>query len=172
MTLPESIQLISGAQRFLQTPQAWADLGCGSGLFARALTDLLPATSVVHAVDKEDVLGPEARRSNIVFKLADFEKENLGFTNLDGLLMANSLHYVADQSSCILQLSSCLRRPGGKFILIEYDSEVANKWVPFPVSFARAQALFAAAGFLQIEKIGERKSLYRRGGMYACVCSR
>lgn len=33
--------------------QLWADLGCGSGTFTRALASLLPVGSKVLAVDKE-----------------------------------------------------------------------------------------------------------------------
>lgn len=90
---------------------------------------------------------------------------------LDGILMANSLHYVQDQVACIQQLKTYLRKRTGVIILIEYDTDIVNEWVPYPLSFARAQTIFGDAGFSKIEKIGERPSIYRKDSIYAALIS-
>ncbi|MFL5743412.1 MAG: methyltransferase type 11, partial [Niastella sp.] len=140
------------------------------GLFSEALFTLLPPGSTIHAVDlyKQPNL---PHYPPIIFHQADFVKDKLPIPPLDGILMANSLHYVKEQVGCIKQLKNYLRNGAGVFILIEYDTDSGNQWVPFPVSFARAQSIFGDAGFSRIEKIGERPSMYRRDSMYAALIS-
>jgi SAM-dependent methyltransferase len=169
LELNEAIQLIDGANVFGGPRQNWADLGCGSGLFTRALLSLLPVGSTVHAVDKKNTLLKDHTDSSIIFHRADFEKEDLPLVNLDGILMANSLHYIAEQLSCIRRLNKYLRPEKAHYLLIEYDTIVANQWVPYPLPFAHAQKLFRDAGFLNFKKIAERKSLFREGNIYACL---
>lgn len=149
----------------------WADLGCGRGLFTTAMAQLLPAGSSVYAIDvdaaalsavtvKEDIQLQKIR--------ADFAHDSLPLPPLDGLLMANALHYVADQISFLIKGRQWLKKEG-VLILIEYDTDVANPWVPYPLSFATATRLFTQAGFASVKKIGEQPSLYNRAGMYAAV---
>lgn len=170
MQLPEAIALIQKGIVPLSSPQTWADLGAGNGLFSEALFSILPPGSIIHAVDlhKQPSLQPHP---SIIFHQADFVKDKLPIPALDGILMANSLHYVQEQVACIKQLKAHLHNGAGVFILIEYDTERGNQWVPFPISFARAQLIFRAAGFSKIEKIGERPSRYRRDSIYAALIS-
>jgi SAM-dependent methyltransferase len=169
MQLSEAISLIKKGIVPQNSPQTWADLGAGKGLFSEALFSLLPG-STIHAVDlyKRPNLQHNPR---IIFHQADFVKDILPVPTLDGILMANSLHYVQDQVACIQQLKTHLRNRTGVFILIEYDTDTGNEWVPYPVSFARAQTVFSDAGFSKIEKIGERSSIYRRDSIYAALIS-
>ncbi|AEV97013.1 hypothetical protein A4D02_18405 [Niastella koreensis] len=166
MQLTEAISLIQKGIVPHSTPQTWADLGAGQGLFSEALASILPPGSTIHAVDKQP---NHQLHPPIIFHQADFAKDKLPLPPLDGILMANSLHYVKDQVACIKQLKNYLRNGAGVFILVEYDTDNGNQWVPFPVSFARAQSIFGAAGFPKIEKIGERQSVYRKDSIYAAL---
>lgn len=170
MQLSEAISLIQNGVDSHSLPQTWADLGAGKGLFSEALFALLPKGSTIHAVDihKQTTFQQHA---SIIFHQADFAKDELPVPALNGILMANSLHYVREQAACILRLKTYLRNSPGVFILIEYDTETGNQWVPYPVSFARAQKIFGKAGFSRIEKIGERASVYNRNAMYAALIS-
>jgi hypothetical protein len=170
MQLPEAISLIQKGIVPHITPQTWADLGAGKGLFSEALFTILPPGSIIHAVDlhRQPTLQPHP---SIIFHQADFVKDKLPISPLDGILMANSLHYVKEQVACIKHLKSYLRNGAGVFILIEYDTDRGNQWVPFPVSFARAQSIFGEAGFSKVEKIGVRQSVYGRGSIYAALIS-
>ena len=56
MQLSEAIELIQKINIPGNKPQVWADLGCGDGLFTRALATLLPEGSIIHAVDKVNTL--------------------------------------------------------------------------------------------------------------------
>jgi hypothetical protein len=166
MHITEAISLIQKGIVPLSIPQTWADLGAGQGLFSEALVSILPPGSTIHAVDRQSNY---QHRPSIIFHQADFAKDKLPLPPLDGIIMANSLHYVKDQVACIKQLKNYLRNGAGVFILIEYDTDSGNQWVPFPVSFVRAQSIFGAAGFSKIEKIGERQSVYRKDSIYAAL---
>jgi hypothetical protein len=170
MQLPEAISLIQKGIVPHNSPQTWADLGAGKGLFSEALLSILFQGSTIHAVDLHTQLNLQHHPS-IIFHQADFVKEKLPVPTLDGILMANSLHYVLEQEVCIQQLKTYLRNYTGVFILIEYDTDRGNQWVPYPVSFARAQTIFGNAGFSKIEKIGERPSMYRRDSIYSALIS-
>jgi trans-aconitate methyltransferase len=52
MELQAAIDLIQNTFITTETPQIWADLGCGDGTFTTALASLLAPDSVIHAVDK------------------------------------------------------------------------------------------------------------------------
>ena len=80
-------------------PTKWADLGCGTGTFTVALADLLSPGSTIHAMDRDASvlrrIPPEHRGVSITTHRGDFTNHTWPFANLDGILMANSLHYVA-----------------------------------------------------------------------------
>lgn len=150
----------------------WADLGCGSGVFTLALAGLLQPQSVIYAVDKDaSVLQKISSRYDEVRieKIAvDFDKQRLSFENLDGILMANSLHYVKDKPSFIRDATTCLSG-NGCFLIVEYDTRQPNRWVPYPVDLASLTGLFNRAGFSSVQKIGERLSLFGRAKLYSAI---
>lgn len=149
-------------------------MGCGTGLFTYALANLLPNGSVVYAIDKsEAVLPKQPKPDNTVIKQQqlDFITQDLNLPGLDGTLMANSLHYVRDKTTCIHQLSKCLKE-NGCFLLVEYDTDTSNPWVPYPVSYASLKPLFETAGFTSITWLRERPSVYGRAKMYAAYIKR
>lgn len=83
--------------------------------------------------------------------------------------MANSLHYVEDKKALLDNLSASLKS-GGSFLIVEYDTDKpAPPWVPYPVSFRSLQPLFAKFGYLSVENLGERASVFGRANMYAAL---
>ena len=166
MTQEEAIELIGGATFNKSAPRRWADLGCGAGLFSRALAALLPEGSSVYCFDKEAqrIHSDPLAGVTIEFQLLDFENNLPDVNQLDGIMMANSLHYIKDQQALLERLAGLLM-PGGRFIIIEYDMERGNPWVPYPVSFEKLKRLMNSTS--QVRRIGERESLYGRGMMYA-----
>ena len=155
------------------TPAAWADLGCGDGTFTRALAQLIAPGSTIHAIDREASLlarVPAAVGSVRIEKhVADFTRSWPFATVLDGILMANSLHYVQNQPaflrSCLPQLSV-----SGRFLIVEYDTTFANPWVPHPINRARLSELFSQVGAVTI--LGTRRSTYGRARLYAATVTR
>ena len=168
MTVEEAKTLIGSADYASPIPHSWADLGCGSGLFSRALAELLPIDSHILCLDKDrqnwDSLN--VQRVHLEFRQVNFLQETIPGSGLDGILMANSLHYVSDKRKFIQKLRANLCAKG-QFLIVEYDTERSNPWVPYPISFPKLQELFSSLGFTKIKKIGERRSSYGPNLMYA-----
>lgn len=135
--------------------QTWADLGAGSGRFTTALSNLLPKGSSIMAIDKKP---SNISIPNVKTRTGDFL--DLDFENTDGILMANALHYVKDQKDFIDRLSKKTKR----LILVEYDTDRKNQWVPYPISFNKLKSLFPNA-----ERIGHAPSQYHAEGMYSAL---
>lgn len=162
MTIPDAIQLINGNRVDGNRPQQWADLGCGNGIFSKALLSLLHKDSIIYAIDRKPV---RFKEEGIKFIQQDFERDPLSLPPLDGMIMANALHFVKDKHSFLQNIRRYLL-PGGIFILVEYDTGSPNPYVPYPIPFDSAATLFKQAGFEQFEKINERPSIYQRAGIY------
>jgi SAM-dependent methyltransferase len=153
-------------------PTTWADLGCGDGLFTRALAEVLAAGSVIHAMDQDRgaLRKVPARQGDvdIVAHHGDFTRQPWGFGEFDGVLMANSLHYVGEQAAFI---GRCARqmKAAHRFLIVEYDLAVANPWVPYPINRERLSTLFTAAGYSSIAILSTRPSRYQRGSLYSAL---
>ena len=139
------------------TPQRWADLGCGNGTFTLALKSLLPAVSKVIAVDKEHQNLPD-------FIQADFINDDLALGPLNGILMANSLHYVKNKPPLLQKLNP------PNFLIVEYDTTRSNLWVPYPVNFKNLNQLAGNLGY-QITKLTEHPSRFG-GALYSALLSK
>ena len=131
----------------------WADLGSGEGAFTLALADLLGHAGTIHTVDRDrralDVQLRALREDfpdvTIVEHVGDFAKP-IELPPLDGVVMANSLHFERDKLA-VLGLVRGYLKPGGRFVLVEYGSDHGNPWVPYPLSFETWEPLAAEAGF-------------------------
>ena len=169
MTIQEAIELIAQLRIESKEPQLWADLGCGSGLFSRALATLLPLQSKILCMDTESP-GWEVNSTNNVeleFIKADFTRHEFENGKFDGFIMANSLHYIKNKSQLINRLLPALK-PNGTIAIVEYDSESANSWVPYPITYEKLKRLFPDN---KIRKIGERLSRFG-SMMYCCEIKR
>jgi ubiquinone/menaquinone biosynthesis C-methylase UbiE len=150
----------------------WADLGAGEGAFTLALADLLPPGSTIHAVDRDrGALEELARRfgrleratkksQRVQPKVGDFTTD-LGLAGLDGVLMANSLHFVKDQAAVLARVRAILG-PGGRLLLVEYDTDVGNTWVPHPISFETWRRVAVASGFAEPRLLDSHPSRFLR----------
>jgi len=145
--------------------QVWADLGCGSGTFTKALNSLLSNGSHITAVDRKK---QQLDLPNVDFLQANFEHDNLKISGLNGILMANAIHYIADKAALVRKLEPMFTG-SPHFIMIEYDTDRANPWVPFPITFKQLQTLFGTLGYHKIVKVSERPSAYRSGNMYCAL---
>lgn len=173
MQLSEAIQLIQSDKLSRSTPSEWADLGCGSGLFSYALSHFLKSGSRLYAVDKVNPIKPEIQPNGVelIPVQQDFVTDPLNLQNLDGILMANALHYVKNKPVLIERLKASLK-PDGLFLLVEYDTDrPVPTWVPYPIRFSALTPLFQSAGYGSVQKLAERPSRYGTGSMYAALIS-
>lgn len=130
--------------------QVWADLGAGDGFFTRALAEILPVRSTIIAVDRnEKALRSISIRSDVdlVTVTADLNHLPADLPLFDGIVMANSLHYVDDQSRLLKDFKDNRLKATGILILIEYDLERSNPWVPYPISKKKLASLCAQSDF-------------------------
>jgi ubiquinone/menaquinone biosynthesis C-methylase UbiE len=169
MELKTALALINTPQLITDTKQVWADLGAGTGFFTQALARYLQPGSTIIAVDKGKVdleKIPTPKGMNLQTFKADFTDSDLKLEGLTGILMANSLHYVKDKPAFIKNIERSFAGKGS-FLIIEYDTEQANPWVPYPISFPSLKQLFNEAGYTVVEKIGTTPSAYGPRNIYA-----
>jgi ubiquinone/menaquinone biosynthesis C-methylase UbiE len=144
----------------------WADLGSGTGAFTLALADLIGPTGQIYSIDKDQRAlkdQEKAMRTNfpatkIEYITADLTRR-LDLPMLEGIIMANSLHYVRHKEP-ILQLLRSYLRPGGRFILVEYNTDRGNMWVPYPLSYRTWETLSRQNGFTETRLLSTVPSRY------------
>lgn len=154
----------------------WADIGAGSGAFTLALADLLGSGSTIIAVDRDAgalregaravaARFPAVRLETLVADLAG----PLDLPALDGLVAANSLHFVArDRQVAVIRRLAALLRPGGTFLVVEYDADSGNPWVPHPFSARTWHRLAGDAGLVDARELARVPSRFL-GAIYSAA---
>ena len=84
--------------------------------------------------------------------------------------MANSLHFVRDKAP-VLALVRGYLSDGGRLVLVEYDADRGNPWVPFPLSFETWRTVAAEAGFRDTRRLASVPSRFL-GSIYSAVTIR
>jgi ubiquinone/menaquinone biosynthesis C-methylase UbiE len=154
----------------------WADFGAGSGAFTLALRDIAGPDTEIVAVDRDrDSLQTlratmERRFPGTRLRLLQADiAGRLTLPRLDGILAANAIHYIPKPNQvALLQQWKEYLQPEGRLIVVEYDSEAGNSWVPYPMSYAAFQELAPAAGFSEPVLLGVRASRWL-ASIYAAV---
>jgi ubiquinone/menaquinone biosynthesis C-methylase UbiE len=152
----------------------WADFGSGRGAFTLALADHLGPAGIIYSVDRdsnelaqqERLLSSRFPQVTVHYLAADFTHP-LILPPLDGIIMANALHFSRQKEQLVRRVKSCLR-PGGRFLLIEYNTDRGNPWVPHPLSFATWQKLAPEIGFQNTELLQTVPSSFL-GEFYSAV---
>lgn len=154
----------------------WADVGCGDGIFTFLLCEMLRPDSTVYAVDRDRLALERFAQRRGTFSLAcelttihaDFTRlRPLHLPPLDGILLANSLHFVADKPPVLKGLADLLK-PGGKLVMVEYNTRRGNSAVPFPIHESDFGTLAEAVG-LEGARIATRAPSTFLGEMFTGV---
>jgi ubiquinone/menaquinone biosynthesis C-methylase UbiE len=166
----DHVNLLSGGilPRAGSQPAVWADIGSGRGAFTLALAELLGPGGQIHSVDRDtralrvqqDTLRDRFPDTVVEFHAVDFTRP-FNLPALDGLVMANALHFVenARKESMVVRLRRMLR-PGGRFILVEYNVDRGNLWVPHPLSYPAWESLAARCGFSSTRLLAKTPSSF------------
>jgi ubiquinone/menaquinone biosynthesis C-methylase UbiE len=146
----------------------WADFGAGRGAFTLALADLVGDTAEVYALDQDaGALETNARSMRTRFPDCRVQYEVGDYTQpqslpvLDGIVMANTLHFQADPVE-VVRLCRGYLRAGGRLLLVEYNLNQSHRAVPYPVTYLRWQSIARDAGFEQTTLLATRPSRFLR----------
>ncbi len=163
-----------------RTGGVWADFGSGTGIFTLELRGLLGPECEIYSIDRNGhdldrqrhAFEQQYPGSNVHFMRADFTQP-LDLPRLDGIVMANSLHYVRfqHQASVLSTLCGYLRWPGGRLILVEYNAQSGNPWVPYPIDIEAFRLLAAQVGLSEPSVLSIIPSRFLRE-MYAALAIR
>lgn len=147
----------------------WADFGSGSGAFTLALAQLIGPTGEIYSIDRDEGALRQQERilldrfptylsSNLHFCVADFTHP-LDLPLLDGAVMANALHFQRKKDD-VVQLIHGYLCPGGRLILVEYNVDRGNLWVPYPISFENWEKIARRNGFADTLLLATRPSRF------------
>ncbi len=168
MELTTAVRLIEKGVSKKSPAQVWADLGAGDGLFTHALGTLIPPSSRIYAIDKRVIeLNFSITQIELISLTLDFVEDELIIEPLDGIVLANAIHFVQDKISLLKKLRHTLK-PDGRIILIEYDITLGNSWVPYPMNYDSLAALSREVGLKEVKRLGDVPSLYHKN-IYAAL---
>ena len=145
----------------------WADLGAGSGAFTFALRELTGPTADIFAIDRDRASLNELAQAyrlrfgdsqNLTVVVGDFTKP-LELPASDGIVMANSLHYHKDKGKILRHVSSFLKSDG-LLLLVEYNVDSGNAWVPYPFSFETYRKLIPRPPYGEPRLLGRNPSRF------------
>ena len=144
----------------------WADFGSGTGAFTLALAELIGPSGVLHSIERDDYAVRQQQRAfhdrfpdrRVHYHIADFTRP-IDLLPLDGLIIANALHFQRQPAPVVKLLKSYLK-PAGRLIIVEYNVEQGNSAVPYPISSERWIELAKAAGFARTRVLATRPSRF------------
>ena len=160
------------------TQGIYADLGAGSGAFTLAVREIIGLDSTIHAVDKDKSSLDELEKAhrarfnttrNLLLLSNDFSRP-LSLPPLDGIVMANSLHFFKDKEKILRHVQQFLK-PNGALIIVEYNVDSGNMWVPYPLTFETWQALAPRVGFTEPRLLAKAPSRFLKE-FYSAVAYR
>jgi ubiquinone/menaquinone biosynthesis C-methylase UbiE len=149
-----------------ETGGRWADFGSGSGAFTLALAEIIGPEGIIYSVDKNARALQQqehAMRSYNPDQTAHYLNldytQSLDLPPLDGIVMANALHFQRHKD-CVLQAIKNYLQPQGRLIIVEYNVDRGNFWVPYPISFRTWKVLALQNGFINTQLLAKRPSSF------------
>jgi hypothetical protein len=140
-------------------------------MFTIALAQSLACGSTIHAVDLDqealEAIPDQYRGVAIRKVLGDLWNSNHRLPSVNGVLLANSLHFIQNQHlflARLLSVTDC-------FLIVEYELSKPSPWVPYPIGFERLFQLFSETGVTREEKLATRRSRFG-GTMYSAFAER
>ena len=156
----------------------YADFGAGSGAFTLALRELIGLDATIYAVDKDRAALNELESNhrarfnssrNLILLPNDFSRP-FDLSPLDGIVMANSLHYFKDKEKILRHVHGFLK-PNGALLIVEYNVDSGNMWVPYPLTFETYSKLAPRTGFSEPRLLAKAPSRFLKE-FYSAVAYR
>ena len=146
----------------------WADFGAGRGTFTLAVRDIAGPDIDLIAIDRDrgslQTLDTTMERLFPGTRLRLLEADMAGqltLPPLDGIVAANAIHFVRDQTALLRRWRAYLK-PEGRLVVVEYDTDSGNRWAPYPMSYNAFRETARAAGFTDPALLGSRPSRWLR----------
>lgn len=146
----------------------WADFGSGTGAFTLALADLIKPSGTIFSIDQDgSALRMQERQMMARFPVVhvNYVKANytlpLELPPLDGIVAANTLHFLQDKEAVLDYFISYLK-PKGRMILVEYNIDRGNYAVPHPLPYPAWERLATLTGFTSTQLLASRPSSFLR----------
>jgi SAM-dependent methyltransferase len=143
----------------------WADFGSGQGAYTLALADLIGPGSTLYSIDNDaGALATQAKLMASQFPQVQLQQITADFIMplqpalppLDGLVMANALHLVPQhQKAAVVKLLKSYLKSDGRWLLVDYNVDFGNFWVPYPLSYTRWEALARECGFEHVRLVAK-----------------
>ncbi|HMB89269.1 MAG TPA: class I SAM-dependent methyltransferase [Rhodothermales bacterium] len=179
MDLSDALTLLRPAFPASPVGGRWVDFGAGTGLFTQALAMLLGPETTILAIDrdvhalatlrKKPPASPHA--ASIQPLVADMQDltalDNATDQPLDGVLFANSLHFIEAAIPLLEDVAQRLR-PSGRVVIVEYDRSGSSQWVPYPISQDRLELFAEQLPFASPRFVSTLPSAFG-GQMYCAV---
>src|SRR5215212_3377365 len=173
MNHADHVQLIeTGVER--NSGGVWADFGAGSGAFTLAVRDIAGPDIDLIAIDRDrgslQTLDATMERLFPGTRLRLLEADMAGqltLPPLDGIVAANAIHFVRDQTALLRRWRAYLK-PEGRLVVVEYDTDSGNRWAPYPMSYNAFRETARAAGFTDPALLGSRPSRWL-GRIYSAL---
>ena len=144
----------------------WADFGSGTGAFTLALAELIQPAGIIHSIDQngsalrmqETQMLARFPAVQVLYLKANYTQP-LDLPALDGIIAANTLHFLQDKEPA-LELFFSYLKPGGRMILVEYNIENGNYAVPYPLPYPAWEPLAKRTGFTGTRLLVKRPSSF------------
>jgi arsenite methyltransferase len=132
----------------LKPTEVIADIGSGTGYFARRFA---PLVATVYAVDIDERFLEMARKDapeNLVFVLAGPDDPKLPSNSVDTIFFCNVLHHIDNRPAYYEKLKKALR-PGGRLINIDFHKRPLPVGPPVGMKLSEEEVIeeFTSAGF-------------------------
>jgi len=142
----------------------WADFGSGTGAFTLALAELIQPGGTIYSIDRDgSALQSQEKQMRALFPgvpvhylKADYAHP-FALPPLDGIVAANTLHFLEDKLP-ILKLFFSYLKPTGRMIIVEYNIEKGNYAVPYPLPYSAWEQLAQQTGFTTTQLLSTRPS--------------
>lgn len=165
MDLKDAVDFIKNA--VMPAHGVWADLGAGSGIYTLALDQVLEPGSVIYAADKNPHMLYRLQLEHCELRIEEIDfTRDFTLPQMDGIIMANALHYAPDAKAALDRVVACLK-PGGQLLMIEYETErPLSPWIPYPLPFQKFSEAATAVGLEKPVQVGQIPSNYGHNHIY------